>query len=166
MAINIASAMGCFMNNYVLSQYNSQVKWGQRITPQTAGATPTPTWDPLNYQARSFSDGSFGVGWQLGTALGYIPKGYVRIGIQDTKISEEQDEAGIINYESPIALVADKSILLTKGDILARDWGTPQEVRYVVKDSISPAQIYGQTVFYMYYLDRRELADIIYTVPL
>jgi hypothetical protein len=159
-ANGLAAIFGGFWSSWVLPEFGQQAFWLQRINSTMDGATPTPAWDAKRSIVTSFQDGSFGVGWKLGTRMGYLLPQTISCARNDNYKQEEVTDAGLIVYQGP-ALLFMPDIPLQKFDVLVF-W----DKRYVVGDALTPAQVMGQNVIIGAKLEEHSLDSIIYSIPL
>jgi len=136
----------------VVQQYKHTALWFRLISEDTVGNVNTGLFDPLRAQITRPSTAQPATYAQPRTVL---------IGIKDTARTEEEDADGYETYEAATALYV-PPLVLTKGDVLVLDDGR----RYVVKDTTSAREIFGQVVLSQATLDARALNDPIYSLPL
>lgn len=164
--MKLATVFGAFWGGWVLRGYQQQVYWLQHIAPYSAGATPTSAWDADRAQVTSFTDGSFGIGWQITDSQGVLRKGYlgpqiVTVGIDDMPTTQQLQDYGVISYEGPV-VIYQPPIAMSKFDVLV----SPSGQRYVVGDKLTVAQVLGTAVINTSELERRVSTDPIYQIPL
>jgi hypothetical protein len=140
--------------------YQQSVLYYQRITPQTAGATPTAAWDALRRGVISEGDGSFGVGWQVGARLGYLAPLTLIAGLNDAQQGQQQTDAGMTTYQAPLLLYAPPTVM-SKGDVIVR---MSDGKRFVVGDTQTPLEAFSIPIATIATLEGRQANDVIYTI--
>lgn len=164
---NLASLFSAFWDGYVLATYSETIQWCQAINENTPGATNTETFDVRRRYATTFTDGSFGVGWQAPYPpngkiyKGYFPAQLVGVAINDRATTQRIQEAGKVTYTSP-RIYFMPPVALQKGDLIVRLDGT----RCIVADVITPAQVMGITIVSSAELETRTRVDPVYQVSL
>ena len=164
---NLAGIFATFWSGYVFPQYNDTVYWLPVVNEETSGATPTASYDVNRAQPTSYTDGSFGVGWQAvdpitgASRKGYFAARHLPCAFNDVVQTQRRDPAGRIEYSRAVLYWLPPT-LLKKGDLIVRADGR----RYVVADEVTPGQAWGTTLVYYTVLEARSTKDITYTVPL
>lgn len=150
---------------FILSLYQQDAIWLQRIMPEMAGVIQTVAWDEDRKQPIAFSDGTYGVGLQIVDGRGITHNGYlapqsIPCGVADRARLIQITDRGMVPYEGP-AVRYQPPVVLNKLDVLVLQDGR----RFVIGDRLRPFQMYGQTTESIAKLEYREPGDIVYQIP-
>ena len=150
--------------------YAQTLLWLPRITAQTPGATPSAGRDLIRHQPTTYSDGTYGVGWEA-TQNSILRQGYlapVALTVQQGAILDNANRevatvSGLVIYAAALVLYDAAVAPLAKGDVLVLQ---TDGRRFVVADLLTPSLTFENQVRSEAALEQRSPDDIIYQIPL